>query len=169
MNKFLVFIMVVCVPLAKAADLAKWRELPGQDKPSYWLLAFEEAEFIRTKIGDWLVIATFKTETDAPLGWRLNYIRRRDNQCELSMSFVGQKKLEVTQKYSWFDKGPNAEIDGEPLETEKEVYIDILQGDRSKRRIWLRRADGISELRETVKISKAMLMWTWDKVTPYDL
>ncbi len=170
MIRYLIFLIFALMPLARAAVGAEWRMLPGQEKPSHWLLAFEEAEFIRPKIGDWLVIGIFRTDANTPLRWKLDYIHRKDNQCELSMSLVsGKIRRQLMQKYSWFDKGPDAELIGELVTEEKEIQITIPQGDGSKRRVWLRRADGLGELRETVKISKAMLVWKWENVSPVDL
>jgi hypothetical protein len=169
MIRCLMFLTIALMPLARAADQAEWRELAGQDKPSYWLLAFEEAEFIRKSIGDWLPVAIFKTEAKEPLKWRLDHILRKSNQCELSISLVSGRNREVCQKYSWFDRGPDAELTGDVQTAEKEVYISIRQNDGSVRRFWIRREDGIGGFRNTVRVSKAMLVWKWENALPVDL
>lgn len=169
MIRYLVFLITGLLAVAQAKDEPVWRELSGQSKPSHWLLAFEEAEFIRAKIGNWLPIAIFRTHPDAPLKWKLDYIRRKSNQCELSISFVSTRDREITQKYTWFDKGPDAELTSELTQTDTEIYIPIRQADGSMRRVWLRRADGIDDLSKNVKVSKAMLIWKWENSLPVDL
>lgn len=169
MIRYVIFLAFVLISFARAADQEAWHQLAGQDKASHWLLAFEEAEFIREKIGDWLPIAIFKTDAKEPLKWRLDSIRRKNNNCELSISLTSGRNRQVCQKYAWFDRGPDAELRGDVEEAAKEVHISVRQNDGSMRRIWIRRADGIGELREIVRVSKAMLVWKWENALPVDL
>jgi len=143
----------------KAADL--WYRLPVSRQPELWLVCFEENEFIRDKIGDWLPIRLFSSDgTD--LSWCFKELKRFDNLTSYMMRIRTKGGREIELGTSPFhDKGPDERPEAVIYQENTDLFVSITMGDGSKRRIMFRRGSSVDDLRARTRISKASALWDW--------
>lgn len=170
LSRVLVFASFLTCGMSNGEEGNKGQVLPRSEETSVWFIAFEEAEFIRKEIGDWIPIAILQTNDDIPIHWGIEYVNRKESECEAAISFGKEGKEMITQKFSWYDSGDDGNVNYGPFESKaKEVFIPIKQHDGTIRRIWIKCARDIHEIRNSVKISKAMLRWKWEDISPISL
>lgn len=157
LNLFLTFILCCNV---RALDV--WYRLPVSGDAELWFLGFEENEFIRNQIGDWLPMRLFKSD-GSELLWRFEELKRIDNRASfiLRVRSKGGREYEVGTS-PFMDKGPDGQPEAVVSQEGSDLFISLTMGDGSVRRILFRRGRDVDDLRARTKISRASALWDWN-------
>lgn len=168
MKKFrLVFLLLFVLLHQRALSNDLWHVVRGDNDKQMWLLAYEEADFIKDKIGQWLPLDVFSIELDFILLWQIGSIERRDHNIHVKISVKYSPTQIRSFDFSFHDRGPNAAIDCFVREDSGEVRITIPCADGSTTDLMLGGAKDAESLASKYTISKAMPEWKWAKSQVY--
>ena len=139
--------------------------LTATKEASVWMAALEESAFMRSRLGDWLPCAVYRTAPGQALRWQVQKAYRKDNECYLTMVFEGADGKKNAFTTSWYDKGENVGLDPDIKNDEPDgnAFLTFTQSDGNTRRVWVRRSRNLEELSREVKVSKAKPLWTWSE------
>ena len=137
---YFLFVFALCCNV-KATDV--WQRLPVSGDAELWFLGFEENEFIRSRIGDWLAIRMFKSD-GAELLWRFEELKRVDNKTSFTLRIRNRGGREYGVGTSPFvDKGPSGQPEAVVYQEGSDFYVSLKMGDGTARRIMFRRGRDI--------------------------
>ncbi len=155
----ILFAFALCCNV-KAGDV--WCRLPVSDEAELLFVGFEENEFIRGRIGDWLAMRLFKSD-GSELLWRFVELKRIDNKTSFILRVRGKGGREYEVGTSPFmDKGPDGQPEAVVSQEGSDLFISLTMGDGSVRRILFRRGRDVDDLRARTKISRASALWDWN-------
>jgi hypothetical protein len=160
----LLFLML-SAGFAKAASLDIWYELPASGHKEYWIVAFEENDFIKDKIGHWLPLSIIETKGEK-VRCSLRTLERSENSTTFTFLLQDTAGAQILTGLQGFrDRGPDDTLPVLFYREGQDTILSLRMGDGTERKILVRRGDSILDLKSSMSISLASPFWKWDEVT----
>lgn len=157
-------IYLLCSTMSSfAQDTEVWHKLNSSADERLWLVAREEAAFIREKIGTWLPIDLVRVQESSEVSWKVDRLERLNNKIYFKISLKNSDNKIGAFEGSYFSKGESGIIPCLVSVEAKETYISIVEKDGSIRRIMFKRGRDLQSQKNSTSISDAMPFWDWDK------
>lgn len=159
------FFMLISFAVVAAED-EDWREFKMTDKENILFFGFEESELMKGRIGQWLPRGIFRVQGPW-VKWRLVKLSRKDDRAFIEFALCGERDKIETITWSWHNPGKDGDLSTAVVEEGDRVYISLPQRvmpeeKETSRRLMLLRAQSVDELKNTITISKAALLWEWE-------
>jgi|GEM_PF-3437766 len=154
-------VLLAFYPELIAANL--WYRLPVSQQSEFWLVCFEEDEFIRNKIGDWLPMRIYSSD-GTELSFCFKELKRVDNKTSFIIRIRTKGGREIELGTSPFhDKGSDEQPEAVVYQQDTDLFVSVRMGDGSERRIMFRRGSSLDDLRARTKVSRASAFWDWTR------
>jgi hypothetical protein len=161
--KFILFLAFSCQLQAEEVEVSQlWHKIEGGAKQRIWLIANEEASFIKAKIGQWLPAAVIGTNNDKSFLWAISKLERNNSRIFIRL-LVDTGDSKKAYEISYFDKGLNGPVPVIVRGNESETRITVTCGDGTTRDVIIGSAENLIDLKAKYVVSKAMPLWDWEK------
>jgi hypothetical protein len=161
----LVMLSTTATSRGEDGNLPVWQAAPSVPKGKYLFLGFQEAQFIRAKLGEWLPVGLLEVGESDEIYYSIESVTRKDLEMAIQLEVYNKTTAKKCQ-FRWQWTLPTGVDDVEVVATKPGVVEVRYPKAGEVREIRLARALDLPQAKEEFKISRAAPLWEW-RIMPW--